>query len=259
MTIVAMRPLQRLLPLLPLLPVLLLLSGAILLAAAWLTPAYWDAAAYEAELERINSAYAVEEGFRDFDTMSVAFHAARDRYETVKWLLADIGYSCLAWAGLSAAVVLLASRRGWRVITHTHRNPLLIGVLLAGLILMGIGLVATGAHALGRDQVPWWADSFGIHLFRVAGAMLLLTPVMLIWTLIGFVRRGERFPLIARPSAPYWPTILITALFLPPLLWSLLMVAFFGIEGGWALSPAGALLTWLLLNSRGLLIAPRAA
>jgi hypothetical protein len=236
----------------PRLPLLLLLLGMVLLLVATQTPAYRDVQGFEAEIERINQAYESTGA----DAASSAFHAAHDRFGTVKWLLADLGYACLAWAVLLAAVFWRARRKGWRGITHTQRGWPVPLLLILSLALLWIGFIAGGVQPLIRGQIPWWADSLGVLYIQITSIMVLVIPLMAIPVLLGLLRRVPPFPLLARPTAPYWRTILVSVIFLPVLLVSVLLALEPWSTGGWASSPAGAVLAWLLLNSRGLLIAP---
>ncbi|HYG25849.1 MAG TPA: hypothetical protein VD906_02985 [Caulobacteraceae bacterium] len=249
--------LDRLRPWAPRLPLLLLALGALLLTAAYLMPAYSDPAAFQAEMDRIRRDGYGGMGRPAFETMTRDFFAAHERYGTAKWVLADLGYASLSWAVL-LAFVFWRARKGWRRITHTRRGWLIPLLLVFSLGLLIVGMFASGLQPLFREQVPAWADSAGVLLIETGFVATALVPLLGIPALIGLLRKIPPFPLIARPTAPYWPTLLVSLIFILPLVITVVSTALVWSPGSWATSPAGAILTWLLLNSRGLLVGPRA-
>lgn len=236
------------------LPLVLLALGATLVAVAARTPTYTDPAAFEAEMQRIFAA-SVSAG-ADLDRLSAAFHAAHDRFETSKWLLADLGYVAIAWGLFGAGIVWRIRRRGWRAVGQTQRGAHVVLLLAVALILLLIGLLAGGLQPFQRHQLPWWADSPGVWFFSVAAAMVLYGPVLSLLCLAGLFRRTAPIPLWTSATRPYWRTVLVTLIYAVPLALTALLALDVVTVGSWASSPAGALLFWLLLNSRGLLIAP---
>jgi hypothetical protein len=243
-------------PKLPLLvPLVLAVLGLVLVGLSAVTPAHSDPAAFAAvmaEIDAVRSAGA--DGGTDFNALSRAFHAAQARYATLKWPLADLGYTALALAVLTA----LVGRIGWAGTLRTQRHPwIVVGLLAAALAALTLGLLAAPVHAVRRGLVPDWADALAIPIFETFFLMAVATPVLALLVLTPLLRRGQATALVVRPGPPWWPDALVSLIYLPFLAYFALAAVIVWDLGSWATAPAGLLLVWLLLNARGLWLAPR--
>ena len=155
---------------------LLAVLGAGLVAMAATTPWHTDADAYFEGLKSIRASLyddrAGPGGMDAFDRASRDFHALQDRYATLKWLYADLGYAAVAWSLL----LYVAATVGWR---PTRRATVVLPVSLAAVALLVIGLIAAAFQSLGRGQIPDWADTLAIPLVGAIGAGIVLLPLVL--------------------------------------------------------------------------------
>ncbi len=229
-----------------------------LLGAAQLTPWHSDPDAYFAELNTIRSelygrtddANADGTATRkrgDFRYASAAFHANQDRYRTKKWLYADLGYSSAAWACLLS--LISAFNPGLHA---TRRLVALVPASLAVVGLTVLGSVASAIQSSGRYQVPEWADSLAIPLFGsiIIGAFLM--PIVLAFALAPLLTRRSPTSLLAVRGRGWWTAIPVTTIYAGPVVAGILVQITVVEAGGWAISLAGAILVWLMLNARAI-------
>jgi hypothetical protein len=236
---------------------ILLFSGAGLLVWAKVTPWHSNSDAYFAALDAIKAQADAENP--DFDALSRAFFANQHRYATRKWLYADIGYVLVAWSALAVLIAGVVREASWRrlIRTQTGVQPLLITAVLA-CALLPVSLLAGDLHAIGRWQIPYWADSIDIPIMRAETTCVFLVPAILLYALTPLLKRpAPQQPLLVITRAPHWPAALITLLYLPPLALAGLLTADAFSPGGWASSANGALLAWLMLNARAMAIGQR--
>lgn len=227
---------------------LLAVLGGGLIAMAATTPWHTDADAYFEGLKGIRASLYGDMGdaggMDAFDRASRDFHALQDRYETPKWLYADLGYAAVAWSLLLYIAALVGLR-------PTRRAIIVIPVSLAAVGLLVIGLIAAAFQAVGRQQVPDWADTLAIPLVGAVGLGIVLLPLVLTLALtpILFTRRAPvvLWSVVGRG----WATSLVVSLiYLAPAALAVLAVLVAWQPGGWAISTGGAILLWLLLNAR---------
>jgi hypothetical protein len=234
-------------------------AGFVLLAAK--IPWHTDPAAYFAALDDLEArSYGISNS--DAHRLSAAFYANLRRYETPKWLLADIGYACAAWAALLFVVAVGVREAGWRWLFRSHAGPwVLTALTLLASALLGVGAVASVVQPYGRQELPEWADSTSIAFIGLPSLMEVLTLIFLALILAPLVlRSASGRPLHALGARSPRAVFLATAFYAPFILAALvLMVGGLVSTGGWAFSTSGALLSWLLLNARALAVTPRAA
>ncbi|HYC97003.1 hypothetical protein [Brevundimonas sp.] len=226
---------------------MLVVLGGGLIAMAATTPWHTDANAYFEGLKGIRESLYDDTGgtggMDSFDRASRDFHALQDRYETPKWLYADLGYAAMAWSLL----LYVAAVGGWRA---TRRVTVVVPLSLA---LLVTGLFASAFQAVGREQVPEWADTLAIPLMGAVGVGIVLLPVVLALALapILFTRRDPvvLWSVVGRR----WGTSLVVSLmYLAPAGLAVLAVLVAWQTGGWAISTGGAVMLWLLLNARAI-------
>lgn len=227
--------------------VLAVLGGG-LIAMAAATPWHTDADAYFEGLKGIRASLydnmGGSVGMDSFDRASRDFHALQDRYETPKWLYADLGYAAVAWSML----LYVAAVVGWR---PTRKATAVVSVSLAAVALLVTGLIASAFQTFGRQQIPDWADTLAIPLMGAVGAGIVLLPLVLVLALapILFTRRNpvDLWSVVGRG----WATSLVVSLiYLAPAALGVLAVLVAWQTGGWAISTGGAILLWLMLNAR---------
>lgn len=232
---------------------LLLVGGGVLVAASVAMPAYSDGTAYETAYQAlIERLYASDQP--DFRTASDEFFALQNQYGTRKWLMQDIGASAMAW-GLMLFISLglrelhaPEQRRTWT----TRHFGFLVFATLAACALLTLGMIGAVLTDFQRQNLPPWADTMAIPL---AGAATMF-PFMLV-----LVSAFSLAPLATprRPAALFavkgrgWATSLIVSLiYLPPLLMCALGMISAVSSGGWAFSTGAGVTAWLMLNARAI-------
>lgn len=234
------------------LALVLVVIGGALIATAAATPWHTDGAAYFEGLSGIRASLYSDMGEAvgtdSFDRASSDFHALQDRYETSKWLYADLGYAALAWALLLVVVAAvnptLGADRRWLVVVLAS---------LTAVALTVVGVAASAFHLSGRQQLPEWSDTLAIPLMGAAGLGVFLLPVVLCLALapLVFTRRVPVGLWSVRGSG--WVTaISVSLIYLGPALLGALAFATIPEAGGWAISTGGAILLWLMLNARAI-------
>lgn len=227
---------------------LLAVLGTGLLALATATPWYTDADGYLDGLNGIrNSLYDDTGGSAQsyaFDQASRDFHALQDRYETPKWLLADLGYAAAAWS-------LLLRLAGAIDLRPTRRATVVVPLSLAAVALLVIGSFAAAFQSYVRRQIPEWADSLGIPLMGAIGAGALLLPMVLALTLAPILFTRREPVVVWHVVGRGWLISLVVSLtYLVPTALAGLAILVAWETGGWAISTGGAVLLWLMLNAR---------
>jgi hypothetical protein len=225
----------------------LALGAAALLVAAKVTPWHTNSDAYFAGLAAAGSD-------------ANAFYANLHRYETRKWIYADIGYAAAVW---SVALLILAEvvdRHGWRVVTRTNADSRLIaGMTLAACGLMLAGWLGQGAQQLGRWEVydgstgPMAVGMWAMIVFMLIGTFLFLVVNLapLIWKPVA----GESLLL----TEPLRRGVIISLLYVPFLCLPLFsLIASFCGPGGWGMSLGAVIAIWLILNARALAMGAKA-
>ena len=221
-------------------------GGLVVMAAS--TPWHTDADAYFEGLKGIRAELYDDKGgpgrMGSFDRASLDFHALQERYETPKWLYADLGYAAVAWALL----LYVAAVAGWR---PTRRATVVVPLSLAAVGLLVTGMIASAFQTYGRHQVPEWADSLAIPVMGSVGVAIVLLPLVLALALapILFTRRNPvvLWAVVGRG----WATSVVASLiYLAPAVLGVLAVLVAWDTGGWAVSTGGAVLLWLMLNAR---------
>lgn len=226
--------------------------GGVLIAMATATPWYTDEAAYFEGLSRIRASLYSDVGgslaTESFDQASRDFHALQDRYETSKWLYADLGYAAVTWALLlmvTAAVnPTLGADRRWVVVVPAS---------LAAVGLTVVGIAASALQLFGRQQLPEWSDTLAIPLMGSAGLGLLMLPVVLCLALAPLVFT-QRTPvgLWAVRGRGWGTAIPVSLIYLGPASLGAFALMAIPEAGGWAISTGGAILLWLMLNARAI-------
>jgi len=146
--------------------IILAIAAAVFLVLAKRTPWHANSQAY---FEGVAASY----------NSSKAFYENLHRYETNKWVYADIGYACAAWSSALLSLMALVNKRGWRVVTRTNSNPkVLIGVTLLSWALMLAGFWGNGGQLLGRQQV--YEGSIG----PMSAGLALITQAMFVGMLV---------------------------------------------------------------------------
>lgn len=235
----------------------LVILGGGLIAIATTTSWHTDAEAYFEGLSRIRaglySGTGEPVGMDSFDRASRDFHALQDRYETSKWLYADLGYAAMAWALLLIVVAAinptLGADRRWRVVVPAS---------LTAVALTVVGVAASAFHLSGRRQLPEWSDTLAIPLMGAAGLGVFLLPVVLCLALapLVFTRRAPVGLWSVRGRG--WGTAIpVSLIYLGPALLGALAFATIPEAGGWAISTGGAILLWLMLNARAVWLGHR--
>jgi hypothetical protein len=241
------------------LSLVLMLVGVVLLGRAAATPWHTDSHAYFGELASLRARlYMREPSMTDFKAATAAFLALQNKYATHKWLYADMAYASLSLGLFMAVVTGLVARFGERLL-RTQRNAwAVVGVTLLALAATLAGLWADPWHRFYREQLPEWSDTLAIPL---AGAVIAMIPISLVTALLVFTplifRRGVKGPLLVVSRPPHWPATVANLLYALPLAFAVFLLTSFASRGGWALVPAGLLLSWLFLNARALWIAPK--
>lgn len=234
----------------------LAVAAAALLAVAALTPWHTDADAYFAGLKAIRAeVYGTGEGVGDFNAASRDFHALQERYRTLKWVYANLGYAAGAWA-LVLALVSLAPG----MLRPTRRPIPILGACGVATMLMVLAGVAGSLQMLGREQLPEWADSVAIPITGGIVFGTLFLPVVLACAIapVVFTRRDPTH-LTAVRGRNWTTSALASLLYLPLLALGGSTIALFWQTGGWLLSPAGAIVLWLALNARAIWLGERPA
>jgi len=236
---------------LPMLAPILLITGAVMVVLAFLTPQYTDPLSYATGFDALQAElYGSTDP--DFGAASEAFHQLQDRHHTAKWFYADMGYAALAWAAL---VLMAASARkhGWISVRWTTRSAgVLIVTCLLAVMLTTVGVIASAFQAYTRAELPPWADSLAIPLMGALGFSPILLGVLGLLSLAPLALRQRPASLFALRGRGHGSSVLVTLVYLPPLLLAgsgLLSVA---DSGGWALSTGSALMCWLILNGRAI-------
>jgi hypothetical protein len=243
------------------LSLLLLLVGVVLLGQAAAAPWHTDSNAYFGELAALRARlYMREPGLADFKAATAAFLALQNKYATHKWLYADMAYASLSLGLFAAVVAGLVARFGERLL-RTQRNAwAVIGVTLLALAATLAGLWADPWHRFYREQLPEWSDTLAIPL---AGAVIAMIPISLLTVILALAplpfRRGARGALLVLSRPPHWRSSLVNLVYALPLAFAVFLLTSVASRGGWALVPAGLLLSWLFLNARALWIAPKEA
>lgn len=225
-------------------------GGLIIMATA--TPWHTDAEAYFEGLNRVRAslygAMGGSAGTDSFDQASRDFHALQDRYETSKWLYADLGYAGVAWA-----LLLLVVARVNPVLEADRRWIVVVPASLVAVSLMVVGVAGSAFHLSGRRQVPEWSDTLAIPLMAAAALGVFLLPVVLGLALAPLVFT-RRVPVgLGSVRGRGWATaISVSLIYLGPALLGALALATIPEAGGWALSTGGAILLWLMLNARAI-------
>lgn len=231
--------------------VLVVLGGG-LIAMAAATPWHSDAEAYFEGLSRIRAGLyggmGDPVGMDSFDRASRDFHALQDRYETSKWLYADLGYAAMAWALLLIVVAAINPKLG-----ADRRWLVVVPASLTAVALTVVGVAASAFHLSGRQQLPEWSDTLAIPLMGAAGLGVFLLPVVLCLALapLVFTRRVPVGLWSVRGCG--WATAIpVSLIHLAPALLGALALATIPEAGGWAISTGGAILLWLMLNARAI-------
>jgi hypothetical protein len=229
--------------------VLVVLGGA-LIAAAAMTPWHTDSDAYFEGLNSIRASLYGGMGasveMDSFDRASRDFHALQDRYETSKWLYADLGYAAVSWALLLIVVAVVnptvGGDRRWRVVVPAS---------LAAVALTVVGVAASAFHLSGRQQLPEWSDTLAIPLMGAAGLGMVLLPAVLCLALAPLVfTRRVPVGLWSMRGRGWGTAIPVSLIYLGPALLGALALVTILEAGGWAISTGGAILLWLMLNAR---------
>ena len=227
--------------------IVLMLAACGLLALAKYTPWHTDSNAYFA-------------GLVTAESDAKAFYANLHRFETHKWLYADLGYAAAAWSGAILGLSMLVDVHGWRVLTTTNANPrAIVAMTLAACALVLAGLIGQGLQQIGRWEV--YDGSIGPMNFGAA----VITVGMVLGTLIFLA--ANFVPLVWKPVAggrlcptkPIGPILIFSLLYAPFLLLPgyLLVASFFG-PGGWGMSIGAVIAIWLILNAHALAVSTRA-
>jgi hypothetical protein len=187
---------------------------------------------------------------------SHAFFANLERFQTHKWLYADLGYLLVAWAILLLVLSPTVDRIGIRPLWRTSGKmwPRLL-LTLFGRGRLWVGLLASVVQPYWRGQIPNWADSLGIPFMAIDKLMTFAVPFFLAMVAIPAVTcplPGQPVFVLTRP--PHWPAILATAVYGPFIVLAAVLSLDAIAVGGWALSPAGVILGWVLLGARASLI-----
>lgn len=241
------------------LSLVLLLSSGVLLWLAATTPWHSNSNAYFTELATLRAhLYMREPSLADFKAATGAFLALQDRYATHKWLYADMAYASLSLGLFMAAATGLVARFGERLL-RTQRNAwTVVGVTLLALAATLAGLWADPWHRFYREQLPEWSDTLAIPL---AGAVIAMIPISLLTVVLAIAplpfRRGAAGALLTLSRPPHWRSSMVNLAYAMPLAFAVFLLTSFASRGGWALVPAGLLLSWLFLNARALWIAPK--
>ena len=117
------------------------------------------------------------------------------------------------------------------------------------LILFFLGLAADPFLAASREQLPMWAELFGIPIFWFMIVTVLLAPVLALLTLPSLYLEREALSLF-RSGRGWLVTILVTVLYLPPLAGAAYLLISAAYPGGSILTLGAWLMIWLLLNAR---------
>jgi hypothetical protein len=221
--------------------VVLMLSAIGLLVLAKYTPWHTDSNAYFANLS-----------YAEMDQKT--FYANLHRYETHKWLYADLGYAAAAWSVALWALWMIVNIYGWHAIVKTNTDlRVVMGLTLVACVLMLAGLTGQSLQQMGRWQVP--DGSTG----PMNAGIMFGAEVMLIGTLVFLA--ANIAPLFWRPvsgqslfpTRPIGRGLIVSVLYAPFLLLPcfLLLASFYG-PGGWGMSVGAVIAIWLILNARSL-------
>jgi len=241
----------------------LVIAGIGFVFAAAETPWHSDSDAYFAELAAIERAYygpppdpdtpfVRREGEINHEEASRRFHANQERFRTKKWLYADLGYSAVTWAALIGAWLLA---RASHPLERTPRLRALVMVVALGLSA-GVALFASVMHAMGRQQLPHWADSVGIPLMGIVPITLAALVFGIVIALPVWLRRNDEAPRQLIWPRPNWKSSLVTLLYLPVVAMGALAISSAWSEAGWAGSLLGFFLIWLAVESRAAALSP---
>lgn len=242
--------------------IVLAATGAAFVALAARTPWHSDNDAYFAVLGAIRDSVQRDvPQAEQLERATAAFHAAQRSFATRKWLYADIGYGLFAWGVTVALLALVTARRGWRVLWRSTRSALSVAILaVLGLVAVAAGLLAGGVlHPYGRLLVPEWSHTAAIPIFGSFALIFLLIPLVLALAGAPFLfGRREAISLFTLKTPAPIRNMAATIVYALPFAFFLLLAVRPFATGGWALSPGGAMLAWLCLNGRALIIAPKA-
>lgn len=232
---------------------LMVLAGAALVVLSALTPVYTDPAAYEHAQEAVRqSVYGA--ATPDYDAATRAFYDVLDRFETRKWLYADLGASLLAWSGLVAVALTVVRATAGRL--ATRRTAIVVSATALALGLLWGGLVSSPMTLFDRYQLPEWSDTIGIPIYGATIAVMMLTPLVAALVLPPlFLRRAAPEGLL-RSGRGRAATVAATLIYLPPVGCAVYLLAAVVEPGGWLMSTAAWLLIWVQLNARALWLAP---
>lgn len=124
--------------------------------------------------------------------------------------------------------------------------------MIAGLGLLYVGLLAGALQPMARQQIPEWSDSVAIPIMGATFALGVLAPIYLLFTLTPLFFR--RTPTALFETGVGWLGGLVISLIylLPVALAFFMILTVFAGAGGWAVSSAGWLLGWAILNGRAL-------
>lgn len=214
------------------------------------TPWHTDGTAYFEGLNGIRTSLYSDVGDSvgtgSFDRASREFHALQDRYETPKWLYADLGYAALAWA-----LLLIVAGAVNPTLGPDRRGRVVVPASVAAVALTVTGVAASAFHLSGRRQLPEWSDTLAIPLMGAVGLGMFLLPVVLCLTLapLVFTRRAP-VGLWSLRGRGWATSILVSLVYLGPALLGALALVTILEAGGWAVSTGGAILLWLMLNAR---------
>lgn len=223
---------------------LLLAAGAVLLTLGLLTPALTDPAGYDAALEQLSQDYV--SGRFGHGGATEFFYDLQDRFGTRRWLYLDLAATAFAWGVLAVGVSLLRMS-GLRL---TSREPALVLPLTAIAIgLFFVGLIAGPFLLFQREQLPTWSDSIGIPIFTASVLTTMIAPVLALLALPSlYVGREPRS--LFRSGRGWIATIIVTVIYLPPVVGALYLLLAAPEPGGWLLTLGAWLMVWLLLNAR---------
>ena len=223
---------------------LLLGAAAVLLTKGYLTPRYTDAQAYQMALDALSrDNYG---GVIRHEAAIDAFYDLEERFGTRRWLYVDLGWSVFVSGVLTVGVSLLRLAGG-RLTTREPAFVLPAAAVTVGLFF--VGLAAGPVLLLQREQLPMWSDTVGIPIFGAMVVTAIVAPVLTLLALpplyIGRQPRG-----LFRSGRGWVATIVVTAVYLPPLACAAFLLSGVAEPGGWLLTLSALSMIWLLINAR---------